>query len=75
MDVRIGVVWTAKELNLEMDGKVDDFVAELQRQLAEDAPMVWLVDRRGHRVAIPRDKLAYIEVEGDETSKKVGFGA
>jgi hypothetical protein len=36
--------------------------------------MVWLVDTKGRRVGVALDKLAYIEVDSEEGSKRVGFG-
>jgi hypothetical protein len=37
--------------------------------------MVWLTDAKGRRVGVALDKLAYVEVDSEEGSKRVGFGS
>jgi hypothetical protein len=74
MELRIGVVHTAKELSLEVDGKADDVVGEIERALDQGAKVVWLTDARGRRVGVASEKIAYIEVDEDSANKHVGFG-
>ena len=74
MDVRIGVVYTPKELALEVDGSVDHTVDLVNRALAGDEPMLWLTDSKGKKVGVPTDKIAYVEVDADDGAKRVGFG-
>jgi hypothetical protein len=74
MDVRIGVVYTPKELALEVDGSVDHTVDQVNRALAGDEPMLWLTDTKGKKVGVPTDKIAYVEVDSDDGAKRVGFG-
>ena len=74
MDVRIGVVYSPKELSVEMDGKVDEVVGTIEDAMKGGAPVVWLTDRKGRRIGIPSDKIAYIEVAEEDTAKRVGFG-
>jgi hypothetical protein len=74
MDVRIGVVYTPKELTLEVDGSVDHTVDLVNRALSGSEPMLWLTDSKGKRVGVPTDKIAYVEVDSDDGAKRVGFG-
>jgi DNA-binding MurR/RpiR family transcriptional regulator len=74
MDVRIGVVYSPKELSVELDGKVDEVVGAIEEALKGGAPVVWLTDKKGRRVGVPADKIAYIEVAEEDTTKRVGFG-
>lgn len=74
MELRIGVVRTAKELTLELDDGADDVVARIDAALAGEAPVVWVTDSKGRRVGVPADKIAYIEIDEDGSSKRVGFG-
>jgi DNA-binding MurR/RpiR family transcriptional regulator len=74
MDVRIGVVYTPKELSLELEGNVDEMVATVEDALKGGAPVIWLTDKKGRRVGIPSDKIAYIEVAEEDQAKRVGFG-
>jgi DNA-binding MurR/RpiR family transcriptional regulator len=74
MEVRIGVVYTPKELSLELEGKGDEMVAAVEDALKGGAPVIWLTDKKGRRVGIPTDKIAYIEVAEEDQAKRVGFG-
>ena len=74
MELRIGVVHTPKELNLELDGTADEVVGTIDKALAGDTPVVWLTDVKGRRVGIPASRIAYIEVDEDGANKRVGFG-
>lgn len=75
MDVRIGVTYSAKELSVELDGgKADEVVASIEDALKGGAPMIWLTDKKGRKVGVPCDKVAYVEVEEPDTQKRVGFG-
>jgi hypothetical protein len=75
MEVRIGVVHTPKELTLELDGDVDDAFKTIDKAIKGGDTMVWLTDAKGRRVGVALDKLAYVEVESEEGSKRVGFGS
>ena len=74
MEVRIGVVHSVKELTLELDGDLDEAIGRIEQALKGGEPIVWLTDSRGRRVGVPPDKLAYVEVEGEDSHKRVGFG-
>ncbi|HYV58551.1 MAG TPA: DUF3107 domain-containing protein [Acidimicrobiia bacterium] len=75
MEVRIGVVHTPKELTLELDGDVDDAFKTIEKAIKGGDTMVWLTDAKGRRVGVALDKLAYVEVDSEEGSKRVGFGS
>ena len=76
MDVRIGVTQTAREVEVELP--VDTDAAELRSQveqaLAEETGVLWLTDRRGRQVAVPVDKIAYVEIGSPSDSRRIGFG-
>jgi DNA-binding MurR/RpiR family transcriptional regulator len=75
MEVRIGVIYSAKELSVELDGgKADDIVSAVEDALKGGAPVIWLTDKKGRRVGIPSDKVAYVEVAEEDAAKRVGFG-
>lgn len=74
MEVRIGVVYSAKELNLEIEGSADAVETLVNDGLVGAGAILWLADSKGRRVGIPADKIAYIEIVGEDAAKRVGFG-
>ncbi|MHB1709823.1 MAG: DUF3107 domain-containing protein [Acidimicrobiales bacterium] len=76
MDVRIGIVQSIKELDIEMpdDADRDQVLASIETTLADQGSMLWLTDRKGRRVGIPAGKVAYVEVDAPTSDRRVGFG-
>ncbi len=77
VDVRIGIVQTPKELEVELadDADRDKVLADIESALGGDEGVLWLTDRRGRRVAVPVAKVAYVEVGAPANERRVGFGA
>jgi hypothetical protein len=77
MDVRIGIVQTPKELEVELgdDADRDQVLADIEGALKSEEGVLWLTDRRGRRVAVPVAKVAYVEVGAPANERRVGFGA
>ena len=75
MEVRIGVVYTARELVLEMDDDSSTVSAAIEAAIGGKGPLMWLTDSKGRKVGVPTDKLAYVEVAGDAADRRVGFGS
>ena len=74
MEVRIGVLHTPKELEVEVADSADDIAKALDRVLEQDDAVLWLTDTKGRRVGVPGERIAYVEIEGDHDTKRVGFG-
>jgi Protein of unknown function (DUF3107) len=74
MDVRIGVIWSPKELTLEVDGDAAQLESSVTDALNGDGKVLWLTDVGGRRVAVPADRVAYVEIDADGNAKRVGFG-
>ena len=75
MEVRIGVVYTPREIVLEMGDDADTVSATIEQALNEKSALLWLTDTKGKRLGIPIDKLAYVEIAGADADRKVGFGS
>lgn len=75
MEIRIGVVYTARELNLETDDSVDSVTANIENAISAGDGVLWLADKKGRRVGVPVDKIAFVEIVTDAGGRKVGFGA
>ena len=75
MEVRIGVQWSSRELEIEM---ADDANADAVAKEIEDAisggGMLWLTDTRGRRVGVPAERIAYVELGSEASIRRVGFG-
>jgi hypothetical protein len=74
MEMKIGVVYTPREIELEVDDAAT-VIADTERMLTDGSRLITFTDRNGKRVLVVADKLAYIEFEGDDKEKRVGFGS
>jgi hypothetical protein len=76
VDVRIGIVQTVKELEVELapDADREAVIAEIEAALTSES-VLWLTDRKGRRVGVPAAKVAYVEVGAPTSERRVGFGA
>jgi len=77
VDVRIGIIQTARELDVELGADVgrDALLADIDKALSSADGVLWLTDKRGRRVAVPSAKVAYVEVGAASDDRRVGFGA
>jgi hypothetical protein len=77
VDVRIGVTYTGKELEVEMSDDTDrDEVAKLvDAAVSGGSAVLWLQDRKGKTIGVPSEKIAYVELGRNASDRKVGFGA
>ena len=55
MDVRIGIIQTPKELEVELkdDADRDKVVADIEKLLKSGDGVLWLTDRKGRKVGVP----------------------
>jgi hypothetical protein len=77
MHVRIGVTDTPKELDLEMADDTDaaSVRADVEKALAGTDGLLWLTDRRGRQVGVPVARVAYVDIAGDDSEPRIGFGS
>lgn len=76
MDVRIGVTYTAKEIDIELAEDADpaQVQADVDAAIGGDHLVFWLTDRKGRRVGVPTEKIAYVEIGTPEAARRIGFG-
>ena len=77
MEFRIGVTQTPKECEDDM-GDQDDgekMVEDIWATIRDVRCMLWFTDRRGRRVGVPTEKLAYVEIGATGGDRRVGFSA
>lgn len=77
MDVRIGVTYSPKEIDLDLGDDVDRaaLAKDIEAALGNEAGVLWLTDKRGRQVAVPSGKVAYVEIGSPEDERRIGFGA
>lgn len=77
MDVRIGVIYTGKELEVELpdDTNRDEVSKLIDAAVSGTNPVLWLTDRKGKTVGVPSERIAYVELGRSNSDRKVGFGA
>jgi hypothetical protein len=73
MEVRIGVVYSARELTVETDESVETVESAVEAAVGGEK-LLWLTDTKGRRIGVPVDKIAYVEVAADAGERQVGFG-
>jgi hypothetical protein len=75
MEVKIGIQSIPRELVVDTDATAADIERDLAAALSsKDASVVFaLTTQKGGRVLIPADKIAFVELGGDQ-SRRVGFG-
>ena len=74
MDVRIGVTYTAKELEVELPegAEADQVKADVEAALSSGG-VLWLTDRKGRQVGVPAEKVAYVDLGSPSDSRRIGF--
>ena len=77
MDIRIGVTNAPREINIEVE---DDEAARTALKSAVDgalsggAKVLWVTDKKGRDIAVPADRIAYVEIGSAAAERRIGFG-
>ncbi len=64
----------ARELEFEVDD-ADAVVDSIEKAMAADDDLVWIIDSKGNRHGIAVAKIAFVEVEAEDNGSGVGFGS
>ena len=76
VDVRIGLIQNAKELEVQLEDDADHAAVRQQVDAAVQAGgTLWLTDRKGRQVGVLVDKLAYVEIGSPDDGRRIGFGS
>ncbi len=75
MHVRIGVSNAPRELDVEVadDTDLEALRADVEAALADDDGVLWLVDKKEQRLAVPSDKVAYVLIGSPKAEQRIGF--
>jgi hypothetical protein len=76
VDVRIGVTYSTKEIDVELgdDADVTQLRSDIEGVLGEGEGVLWLTDRKGRQVGVPAAKVAYVEIGSPNDARRIGFG-
>jgi hypothetical protein len=75
VDVRIGLIQNAKELELQLEDDADAAGVRQQVEAAvQSGGTLWLTDRKGRQLGVAVDKLAYVEIGSPDDGRRIGFG-
>lgn len=72
MKARIGVADSAKVVEVEVED-TDAFRSDMESAFASEKDVHWFTDDKGHSVGIPVGRIAYVEIETEESRQRVGF--
>ena len=76
MDIRIGIVQSMRELEVDLPADADreQVMKDLEIALSGDQ-VLWITDRKGRRVGVPASRIAWVEFATPASERVVGFGA
>jgi Protein of unknown function (DUF3107) len=78
MELRISVSHSVRDITLELDNddkSRDAARAAVEAALAGKSEVLWLKDKRGREVAVPAEKIAFVEFGAPNGERRLGFGA
>jgi hypothetical protein len=75
VDVRIGVTYSPRELDIELAPDVDraELKHRVEEALADDDGVLWITDTHGREFAVPAAKVAYVEIGSPDHERRIGF--
>ena len=77
MDIRIGVTYTPKEVTVDLgedDIDMDALKAKVESALNGEDGVLWMEDKLGRHIAVPSDKISYVEIGSPQADRPIGFG-
>ena len=77
MDVRIGVTYSPREIELQLAEDVDreKLKSRVDEVLGADDKVLWVTDRKGREVGVPSSKITFVELGSAEESRPMGFSS
>lgn len=73
MEIAIGIQQSPRELRVETKASTEDVRKLVDEAFEAGRKLLWLTDENGKQMAVPVDKLAYVEVGADKDHSPVGF--
>ena len=76
VDVRIGLVHSLRELEVELPDDTDGEAlrSQVEAALGDDDRVLWLVDKKGASFGIVASKVTFIQLGTASDKGRIGFG-
>lgn len=74
MKVKIGVAESNRVVELEIDD-LEAFQKRIEDGFSSGEGLLWFEDTKKHKVGIPKERIAFVEVDIADERQAVGFGA
>ena len=77
MNVRIGIAQSSQVIEITMAEDVDrDAIRkQVDKIVGTDDGVLWLTDRKGKELAVPAERISFVELGPAESTQRIGFGA
>jgi Protein of unknown function (DUF3107) len=76
VDLRIGVTYSPREIDLQLDDDTDrDALHKQVEEVLTGDGVLWLVDRNGREVGVPSKKIAFVEIGSERENRSFGFSS
>lgn len=72
MKARIGIVDSNKVIEIEV-GDVGEFRTRVEEAFRTDQEVYWFTDVKQRSVGVPVGRIAFVEIDAEEESRRVGF--
>lgn len=76
MDLRIGLVDSVRDLEVELpdDTDVETLRKQVDELLNRADGILWVTDRKGNQVAVSMPKVTFVVIGSSESKGRIGFG-
>jgi hypothetical protein len=77
VDIRIGVTYSPREIELQLADDVDrdELKGRVDTVLGSSDGVLWVTDRKGREVGVPAGKIAYVELGSATEARPMGFSS
>lgn len=72
MQARIGVADSPKVIEIDIEDP-GEFRKVVEEAVSSDEPVMWITDSKKRLVGVPTGRLAYVEIDTEDTVRAVGF--
>lgn len=77
MDLKIGIARSTQVVDVELPDDVvrADVKSQIEAVLSGESSVLWVTDKRGAELAVPAERISFVQLGGDDDDRRIGFGA